>query len=424
MEWLAAKLLSLDCEVRVVQFPDGPSDGWDAGDCSEEQAAELLNAAQPSTVTYRDVSGDLPDETDCYPAWQPILGLLECGSVSIWHGAPKSGKSAFALLAGAQLLSGRRLVGIDNEPAPRATEDRPHRLLMIWLEDQQATTDMRRWAITKRFGLSVTTWNNTRWVYRLGEGHGIDAVGDIATIADRVAPTVILVDNLARMDPQAETDSARATTLIRGLEEIAQRHNSAVVILHHDRKSNGDHRAQADEMTRGTSAIAGAARVMVGVKGESDSVEVKGGGTNNARPAPPVRFQKAVEIVNGFKTVVLVHSMPTDPFDGLTVEATIDIHAQFCAAPAFCRQYDKRAAGWGGHYLAATMSLESGEGKARKDCHRDELEVRQRMETILAAWAQSGVLSVGNEQIQTQNRKTINRKCWQSGPTPFKGKDD
>src|SRR5207302_10421514 len=72
--------------------------------------------------------------------------------------------------------------------------------------------------------------------------HPGDPVAAIRAEAERLRPTVLVVDVLTRYAGARVTESGSAaqwTSVMVGLQEIARQLNVAVLVLHHARKSDG-----------------------------------------------------------------------------------------------------------------------------------------------------------------------------------------
>lgn len=410
MAELAEHLFSLDCDLWVADIPeygDGIRDGWDAADCEPDLIQKFLDnayqAQNPDGVQI--VSGELPDQFKCWLPWQPIPGLLEVDAYSIWHGPPKSGKSALALLAAAQLLSGKTLVGIDNQATPNPGEHREHRLLMIWLEETKAIADMRKWAICKRYDLAPDIWKRSAWVYDLPTGDKrLPALQDAV---DQVKPTVLMIDTLAQFNPAAEGSATDASKCSDGLKRIARRHNSAIMLIHHNRKMPGQDggKTSGDETSRGSSALTGSARVMVEITSDNKSIVVEGGGTNNAASASIKMFKTEIEDINSQKVVVLVQSELPNLLEGFSRQQLSDAVDALCNAPDDQRRNDKRSPGWGGYVLADALDIDVGKLRKAKERTDDQRSAMKRVTTILDTWTRNQILAVKQIEIEYQKLK-------------------
>ena len=427
MSELADRLFDLGCDIDIVPVPEGDTDGWGAADCQPGQAQELIdNAITVPNPCMADITpGTLPDEADCFPAWQPISGLMECGATAIWHGPPKGGKSAFAMLVGAQLLTGQSLVGIPSQDAPRKQDSREHKLLMIWLEEHKATADLRRWAICKHHDLFEDIWDRSSWVYSLPQGEIDDRLRAIRKYAAAVKPSVVMIDNLARLDPLAESNSEDSTKLIAGLEAIARDRNCAMVLVHHNRKMPGQDSGKnaGDEMMRGSSALTGAARVMLEIKSEGRNfIAVDGGGTNNSESAEGQRFRKNSVEVNTFPTVALSLEAKPDLFEGISKDQAKLMHGHLLAKPPELRRNDIRSTkGWAGYVLGEYLKLEMGENKKVRECTDEEVGNRGRIKSILEVWTKTGMLAVDTASWHDPGqRRDISGNVYIRGKTEWK----
>ena len=420
MEGLADHLLELDCRVMAVDHPMGEQDGWGAADATPEQAQELLADAYSP---YEGDPGTMLPESDCYPDWQPIPGMMECGAAANWHGPPKAGKSAFTLLAAAQLLSGENLIGIPNQAAPKPEDRRDHKLLMIWLEESKQTATMRRWALYHQHNVSPDIWDNSNWFYKnqlaATSKDRKDRLKDLKASIHHNRPTVVFIDNLARFDPKAETDPAAATELVTNLEQIAETCNCAIVLIHHDRKMPGQDGgiASGDEMSRGSSALIAAVRVMVQVKSEGrDFVRVVGGGTNNAESAGQLKFKKNSVRVNGFSTVALSAVEEPDLFEGMgNPDKMQDALEALFNEPPEQRRKDTQGEGWAGNFLASWYDMDAGPGRTSKERTKDQTAIFERMKKILQTWMQNDVLTTEKADIK-YNKSTTKKDVYCRGP--------
>ena len=422
MEELADHLFELGADIWAADIPEGPDDGTGAADYSGEKIKAILDGAyqmeNPAAATV--VEGALPEKSKCFPAWQPMDGMMETGAVALWHGAPKSGKSAFGLLAAAQLLSGTKIAGFPLSSAPRPEQDREHELLMVWIEEQQSTSDMRRWAISDHHQIDPEIWRRSHWIYRLDQASTDNRLVAIEIAAKRIKPSVIFIDNLARLAPTAESDSEKATTLITDLERIAQAVNAAIVIIHHDRKMPGQDggKASGDEMIRGSSGLAGAVRVIAQIKTEGKGITVSGGGTNNAASAGRRFFERLGQDVNGFSTIVLHEGEMPSAFKDVTKADALAAWLAVGNANAEDRRSDIRAKeNWAGHLVAEALGKDAGRGKAGGDLTADQGAAREQAKGMLVAWVQNENLKVVPCDFwDEKSRKNKSQNVYEFGP--------
>ena len=425
MEALAEHLFDLGCDIWAADIPKSPNgepDGWGAADCKRGQAQEILDNAYPMDNPYQVdmVDGKRPPIHLCYPPWQPIPGLMEAGNVTIWHGPPKGGKSAMGLLVAKQLLTDRTLVGVDNQVAPKPEQRRDHKIMMIWLEESQQIVDMRKWALAEHHEILDDCWEgNSAWIFELKQPSIADKIKALDYAARQYKPTVIMIDNLARFDPKAESDSAKATEMMTALGKIARTLNASIVIIHHDRKMPGQDggKTAGDDMSRGTNALTAAVRVMVQIKPEgNDYIIIEGGGTNNTKSVAELRFRKHDVDVNGYGTVALALEEKPDLFEGISNTKAKDMWAHLIECDPSERQHDIRSAGWAGYIMGEFLELDMGQGKKNSECAKDEIMIRDRMKGILGTWSKSGILSVAKETWKdSQQRRERTTKVYIKG---------
>ena len=194
------------------------------------------------------------------PRWA-VQGIISEG-VNVLAGAPKLGKSWFALGLAMAVASGGYALGkirVDQgEALVLAMEDTGRRLqsrLGMMLDgDRPGLT-----------GLHL----NTEWPRASAGGlAGLDK-----WLTDRPAIRIVVVDVLARFrDLGSDTGSAylQDYAAVSGLKQLADRHGVCILIVHHDRKAGAD-----DWLDRvsGTHGIAGAADALLLLdrgRGEAD----------------------------------------------------------------------------------------------------------------------------------------------------------
>ena len=438
MEALAEHLSELGADVWAADIPeteDGEPDGWDAADCEPGQIEGILDGAyqmestepKPSVVQLPTIKSDVPrDPSETFQDWQPIPGWMECGAVAIWHGAPKGGKSAFGLLAGAQLLSGRNLTGIADEDAHNPADRRGHQLLMVWLEESETTVERRRLALAEHHNLDPNIWKNSHSIYELDRGPNGDDYSGLAWAVDQIKPSVIMVDTLAMLDPNAEGAAVSATLFMAHMKTLARKNNSAVVVLHHDRKMPGQDggKASGDEMSRGSSALIGSARVMVQIEDKDGQTVVTGGGTNNARSAETKFFNRVSVDVNGREVVAFEVAKPPDAFEGIDRQTEKGAWRAVGKAALEDRRHDIRSTGWAGYVVADALELDVGRNEKASERDPDQTANRKRVEGILAAWVRMKALAVKEVEYHDEKaRKDKKHTFYEFGKSSLHGDD-
>jgi len=360
------------------------------------------------------------------PDWTPLRGMVQVGSVALWHGAPGSGKSLVALHAIAALLSGEgaRVLGrkVRDRPVPGdgvQTEHAEHRCLYVSLEDTANQVEGRVRALTAFFGLDPTIWNRARMVCGMTSDPKRKAAAIEAAIAE-LNPTVIVIDNLRRFDAEAEREAATAQPVIETIERLAREHGAAIVLIHHDRKmpGQGNGKSSGDEMASGSGALIGAARLAVQFHKESDDVIAMNGGKSNHGPNAGQAMWRLVEgQCNGWGVVVAEPmEMPKeeDVFEGLNKVRQQEIVRALLDRDAEDRRVDCQSPGGAIFAVGAELELEPVDdlGLGVKSSLRTsgQTDNRKRMEKMLAAWCNAGALRIKEVPITIPGRRGTAQK--------------
>lgn len=174
-----------------------------------------------------------------------VQGVLPCSSFAVLFGQPGSGKSFIALSLALSCAAGTSWLG-------RATK--PANILYIAAEGVLGFKKRLR-AYRHRMGLNA---KNVRFVAVAAQ------LADPKQIAGLIAdlqssgfiPDLIIIDTLARVSEGIDENSAKEMgTVIRGVGELIRITNAAVLLVHHTSK--------AGVSERGSSALRGAADVMI-----------------------------------------------------------------------------------------------------------------------------------------------------------------
>lgn len=165
-----------------------------------------------------------------------VGGLLPLGCLALLYGPPKSGKTTLAAhIAGAVAL-GRPFLGrlVEARPTLYCDFERPRRLALSRLMEPLAEVDP-----PERL--------------RLYCGPSFEVANLRTTIEETGAGLVILDTLLRLLRPQDENSSAEMSRLLAPWADLAHEQSVTIVVIHHDRKSQGKH----GEGIRGSSAILG-----------------------------------------------------------------------------------------------------------------------------------------------------------------------
>ncbi len=147
------------------------------------------------------------------------------GRVTLLAGREKGGKSTIGSALAAAVSSGRRFLGV---------ESRAGRVLVVSLEEHLSDLASR----LVRFQANPA---NVVILDRLGG----DPLADLEAAVDRVRPAAMIVDSLSALTEVLglESGSASAWTPIMGrISRLAHDTGTAIVLIHHGRKSDGRYR--------------------------------------------------------------------------------------------------------------------------------------------------------------------------------------
>ncbi len=221
----------------------------------------LLQAADsgsPSTLGVRGLPAILPtrtadelvaDESLAGDVEWILPGLLARGALTALYGIGKGGKGTFATYVAACVVAG---VPCLKEPVT-ATD-------VLWLDhEQHVRLTRRKLEEAKAFGHAhrVHVFN----------GPAPDSLSIVEATIAKAQAGVLVIDSLSRfLQLEDENAAAEVTDKLGQLVELAHRTNVAVLAIHHDRKSGGDH----GRGMRGSSAFLAAFDVAVHLKRESE----------------------------------------------------------------------------------------------------------------------------------------------------------
>lgn len=194
---------------------------------------------------------------DAYQEREPVqyiaAGLFELPSLNIVFGAPGSLKS-FILADLAVCVAGGQswLPGLNNNLPGRQTIQNP----VIWLDydNGKRKTHDRFEALARARKLP----ENTPLFYR-SITPGLDAskrelIGDLSRDIQNHGVKLVVIDNLGTISGGVDENSGQMIPIMQNLRALAEETGAAVVVVHHQRKSNGNN-ARAGETLRGHSSI-------------------------------------------------------------------------------------------------------------------------------------------------------------------------
>ena len=382
------------CGVSDEAIVDGLREGYfsrPAGGEFDPDAPPLIKARRLSLVG-RD------DHLDC----EPIEGLMRFGAVSIWHGPGGSGKSLVALSAMVACADPPSAELVFGAPVRSPGGRRPHKSLYISLEDTEKDVRFRLSALLGRYR-SVRqgqACDRILGVYRL-TGEPKHFLPAIRQHVEQVKPTILVVDNLRRIRPDAEADGGRATTLIKEFESIAQDHDLAVILIHHDRKmppQNGQ-ASGGKEMAAGSAGLTDAARISVQISLDSSGICTVKTGKSNYTAKASHQFELkpfACDETNMYEVVTAGPAEIDDPLDIFgSADQCKEIADLIADAPADQSRADIRAAGWAGNLAAHQIGLDIGASKRRSaERTKSQNEARKMIARALDAMCSAGLMDV------------------------------
>ncbi len=155
-------------------------------------------------------------------------GLFLQGGAGILGGAPKSGKSFFALdlcvaVASATPCAGRFAITDKGRVTPLCAED-PHAVIVDRLR-----------ALARSRGLDLAGLTIDVIVepaVRLPEG-----LPRLRATIDKTQPRLLLLDPLIRLHRADENSAAEMSVILDGLRSLARDSNTAILLVHHTRKA-------------------------------------------------------------------------------------------------------------------------------------------------------------------------------------------
>jgi hypothetical protein len=225
------------------------------------EAVEILYAEETRRVRLSSLPrgmscGELLSTNFPAPAWI-VPGLLVSG-LSILAGAPKLGKSWLALAIGAAVGSGGAVLGRYRVERRRALylalEDTPRRLKNR-LEKIGASADS--------FFDLFTQWRN-----------GVEGIADLdAYLEEHSDIKLVLIDTLARFrgSPSGDDRYAADYAAASSIKTVADRHDCAIVVIHHVRKMASEDIMDTVSGTNGLNGAADSTWVLTRTRGEADA---------------------------------------------------------------------------------------------------------------------------------------------------------
>lgn len=242
---------------------------------------------------------------DAYQKRDPMLflvdGLLPCPSLSIVYGGPGSLKSMILADLAICVASGSKW--LDLLPSDQVQPGRVFNVTqcpVLWIDFDNGTrrTDERIDAFARTRNLPVDTPIHyvsmpTPWL----DASMRPMVEELGKLVKSLGVKLIIVDNLGLVTGDTEENSAAMAQVMGNLRLLCEDTESAVVVVHHQRKSNGngDHGIRKGETLRGHSSIEAAVDLAL-------LIERKPGEDSIAIIPTKVRGYKIIDILGAFFT--------------------------------------------------------------------------------------------------------------------------
>lgn len=232
----------------------------------------------------------LKDAYQPRPATEYIVDrFFARGSLNIVYGAPASMKSMLLADLAACVAAGKEwLPGCMDNGRGIATLGSP----VFWLDMDNGTrrTDERIEAVSRAHGLD----DNAPLYYvsmpmppfNVGD---LDGLIYLKTLIRSLGAGLVVIDNLGLITGEIEENSAAMAMVMGYLRQIAEGTNTALIVVHHQRKGNGAVTGRAGDTLRGHSSIEAAIDLALLVMREpaGDSLLIKDTKTRGV-PVPHV----------------------------------------------------------------------------------------------------------------------------------------
>jgi hypothetical protein len=197
----------------------------------------------PAPAPYATVHAAELASTTAPLAWLAD-GLFLVGGAGILGGAPKSGKSFFALDLCVAVASATPCAGHFAIPTRG-------RVTLLCAEDPHAVVVSRLRALARARGLDLEELPIdviVEPVIRLPEG-----LPRLRATLDKTKPSLLLLDPLIRLHRADENSAAEMSLILDGLRSLARASQTAVLLVHHTRKATAG--ASAGAALRGSSDL-------------------------------------------------------------------------------------------------------------------------------------------------------------------------
>lgn len=238
---------------------------------------------EPLPAVVVDILSHEPDPwqaftlRDAFAPREPLTWLVDniisTGSLSMWYGSPGTLKSMLLTDLAVCVATGARWLSKPNDPASGIATT-PSAVMWLDFDNGQRRTHERFAALARARKLNdaapITYYSMPRPRLAAGDGESIRAL--TARLVDRNVGLVI-IDNLGKVSGDADENSADMQEPMDGLRWIAET-GAAVIVIHHQRKSNGLADIRKGETLRGHGSIEAALDLAMLVTREEETITV------------------------------------------------------------------------------------------------------------------------------------------------------
>jgi len=199
-----------------------------------------------------------------------VEGLVSAGSLSIWYGAPGTLKSMLLSDMAVSGAAGYRWLSKPGEPLTGLVTQ-PSAVMWLDFDNGQRRTHERFAALARARNLPDSTP-----LYYVSMSSPILATGDTESIRALAARVIdrdvrlIVIDNLLAVSGGVDENSADMQQPMAGLRWLAET-GTAVIVIHHQRKSNGLN-TRSGETLRGHGSIEAALDMSLLIAREDNTI--------------------------------------------------------------------------------------------------------------------------------------------------------
>lgn len=213
--------------------------------CPPEAAApKLVSSKSAHCLTTQSVEALIADESLAGELCWVVHGLVPEDAFVIVYGGPKVGKGTLVTNIARCVIAGEPFAGRDVQTGE-----------VLWLDLEQT-----RWLTRRKFE-EEGAFNQLHQVHIY---NGVPPkLSDIEATIIQLQPKLVVIDSLSRLLLlEDENSAAEVTSALDPIVQIAHRTRTAIIAIHHARKSEGPHGSSM----RGSSAFFAVSDVALEVK--------------------------------------------------------------------------------------------------------------------------------------------------------------